>query len=68
MTATEFRPGTLVTARGREWLVLPGSPASPDAAMSANHRAVMLHKQLTRTLCRRISRYISGTAGMDHES
>lgn len=27
MTATEFRPGTLVAARGREWLVLPGSPA-----------------------------------------
>jgi superfamily II DNA or RNA helicase len=27
MTTTEFRPGTLVTARGREWLVLPGSPA-----------------------------------------
>ena len=26
MTATEFRTGTLVTARGREWLVLPGSP------------------------------------------
>ncbi|MGH3854675.1 MAG: helicase-related protein [Pseudonocardiaceae bacterium] len=26
MTTTEFRPGTLVTARGREWLVLPGSP------------------------------------------
>lgn len=26
MTATEFRPGTLVAARGREWLVLPGSP------------------------------------------
>ena len=25
MTATEFRAGTLVTARGREWLVLPGS-------------------------------------------
>lgn len=27
MTTTEFRPGTLVAARGREWLVLPGSPA-----------------------------------------
>ena len=27
MTATEFRAGTLVTARGREWLVLPGSPS-----------------------------------------
>ena len=27
MTAAEFRPGALVTARGREWLVLPGSPA-----------------------------------------
>lgn len=27
MTATEFRPGTLVTARGRDWLVLPDSPA-----------------------------------------
>ncbi|VVJ19634.1 DNA/RNA helicases [Amycolatopsis camponoti] len=27
MTMTEFRPGTLVAARGREWLVLPGSPA-----------------------------------------
>jgi superfamily II DNA or RNA helicase len=27
MTTTDFRPGTLVTARGREWLVLPGSPA-----------------------------------------
>ncbi|HEY5114225.1 MAG TPA: helicase-related protein, partial [Nakamurella sp.] len=26
MTSTEMRPGTLVTARGREWLVLPGSP------------------------------------------
>ncbi|WP_445186993.1 helicase-related protein [Pseudonocardia sp. Cha107L01] len=26
MTSTEFRPGTLVTARGRDWLVLPGSP------------------------------------------
>src|SRR6478672_10616164 len=26
MTTTEMRPGTLVTARGREWLVLPGSP------------------------------------------
>ena len=24
---TEFRPGTLVSARGRDWLVLPGSPA-----------------------------------------
>jgi len=24
---SEFRPGTLVAARGREWLVLPGSPA-----------------------------------------
>jgi superfamily II DNA or RNA helicase len=23
---TDFRPGTLVTARGREWLVLPGGP------------------------------------------
>lgn len=27
MTSTEFRPGTLVAARGREWLVLPGPPA-----------------------------------------
>jgi superfamily II DNA or RNA helicase len=27
MTTTEFRPGTLVAARGREWLILPGSPA-----------------------------------------
>ncbi|GAA5155841.1 helicase-related protein [Pseudonocardia eucalypti] len=27
MTTTDFRPGTLVTARGREWLVLPASPA-----------------------------------------
>ena len=27
MTTTEFRPGTLVTARGRDWLVLPDSPA-----------------------------------------
>jgi SNF2 family DNA or RNA helicase len=26
-TLSEFRPGTLVAARGREWLVLPGSPA-----------------------------------------
>jgi superfamily II DNA or RNA helicase len=26
MTTTEFRPGTLVAARGRDWLVLPGSP------------------------------------------
>jgi hypothetical protein len=23
---TDFRPGALVTARGREWLVLPASP------------------------------------------
>lgn len=27
MTATDFRTGTLVTARGRDWLVLPGSPS-----------------------------------------
>ncbi|MCC7058863.1 MAG: DEAD/DEAH box helicase, partial [Burkholderiaceae bacterium] len=27
--ATEFRPGTLVAARGREWVVLPGD-GSPD--------------------------------------
>jgi superfamily II DNA or RNA helicase len=27
MTTTDFRPGTLVAARGREWLVLPGAPA-----------------------------------------
>lgn len=27
MTETEFRTGTLVTARRREWLVLPGSPS-----------------------------------------
>lgn len=27
MTETDFRPGTLVTARGREWLVLPNPPA-----------------------------------------
>jgi superfamily II DNA or RNA helicase len=26
-SATVFRPGTLVHARGRDWLVLPGSPA-----------------------------------------
>lgn len=26
VTATGFRPGALVTARGREWLVLPASP------------------------------------------
>ena len=26
MTVTDFHPGTLVTARGRDWLVLPGSP------------------------------------------
>ncbi|MFC0539887.1 helicase-related protein [Kutzneria chonburiensis] len=27
MTNTDFRPGTLVAARGREWLVLPGGPS-----------------------------------------
>jgi len=27
MTSTEFRTGTLIRARGREWLVLPGSTA-----------------------------------------
>ncbi len=33
MTATPyFRPGTLVSARGREWLVLPGSP--PGAVLA----------------------------------
>ena len=29
-TSPRFQPGSLVTARGREWVVLPSDPADPD--------------------------------------
>ncbi len=46
IAAPEFRPGTLVHARGRDWLVLPGSPfgavlARPLAGMDDEASALL---------------------------